>query len=85
MSVCLFANSSETKERIFTKISQMIDNISGGAQKNFGDDMFKIKATRGQKVNQRSTVVSPSARKTVLAICGYIFSRILQTAIPSRF
>ena len=56
MSVCVFANSSETNERIFTKISQMIDNISGGAQKNFGDDMFKIKATRGQKVNQRSTV-----------------------------
>ena len=34
----------------------MMYNIPGGAQKNFGDDMFKIKATRGQKVNQRSTV-----------------------------
>ena len=56
VSVCLSANSSETNERIFTKISQMIDNISGGAQKNFGDHMSKIKVTRGQKVNKRSTV-----------------------------
>ena len=56
VSICLSANSSETNERIFTKISQMIDNISGGAQKNFGDHMSKIKVTRGQKVNKRSTV-----------------------------
>ena len=53
--VCVFANSSETNERIFTKITQMIDNMSGGAQKNFGVLMSKIKVTRGQKVNKGCT------------------------------
>ena len=52
MSVCLFANSFETNERIFTKIAQMIDNMSGGAQKNFGDLMSTIKVTRVQKVSK---------------------------------
>ena len=54
--VCVSTYLSKTNERIFIKISQMIDNIPGGAQKNFGDHMSKIKVTRGQKVNQRSTV-----------------------------
>ena len=52
MSVCVSANSSETNERIYFKITQMIDNMSGGAQKIFGDVMSKSKATRGQKVNK---------------------------------
>ena len=52
MSVCVSANSSETNERIYFKITQMIDNMSGGAQKNFGDLMSKIKVIKGQKVNK---------------------------------
>ena len=30
----------------------MIDDVSGSAQKYFGDLTFKIKVTRGQKVNK---------------------------------
>ena len=52
MSVCAFTNSSETNKRIFSKITQMIDNISGVARKNFGHLMPKFKVTRGQKVNK---------------------------------
>ena len=52
MSVSVAANISETNEWIFTKITQMIDNMSGGAQKNFGDLMFKMKVTKGQKINK---------------------------------
>ena len=50
VSVCVFANSSETNERTYAKFAQMMENISGSAQKNFGDLMSKIKVTRGQKV-----------------------------------
>ena len=85
MCVCLFANSSETNERIFFKITQMIDNMSGGAQKNFGDLMSKIKVSRGQKVNKGWQSVTPLSRKAILAICGYIFSWTLQTAIDLTF
>ena len=63
----------------------MVDDVSGGGQKNFGDLTFKIKVTRGQKVSKGSQSVTPLSRKAVLAICGYIFSWTLQTAILSRF
>ena len=33
----------------------MMYNIPGGAQKNFGDHMSKIKVPRGQKVNKGCT------------------------------
>ena len=57
MSVCLSVRElPETDKRIYSKFTPMMDNISGGAQKNFGDHMSKIKVTRGQKVNKRSTV-----------------------------
>ena len=48
--VCVSANSSETNERTYAKFSEMIETISGSAEKNFGDLMSKIKVTRGQKV-----------------------------------
>ena len=50
--VCMSANSSETNEHTSSNITQMIDNMPGGAQKNFGDLMSKIKVTRDQKVNK---------------------------------
>ena len=55
MSVCLSANSSETNKPIYSKFIPMMYNIPGGAQKNFGDHMSKIKVPRGQKVNKGCT------------------------------
>ena len=52
MYVCMSVNSSETNKRIFTKITQIIDNMLGDAQNNFGGLMSKIKVSRGQKVNK---------------------------------
>ena len=54
--VCLSANFSETNERIFSKITHLIDDMSGCAQQDFGALVFKIKVTRGQKVNKGCTV-----------------------------
>ena len=33
----------------------MIDDVSGGAQKNFGDNTSKNKVTKGQKINKGCT------------------------------
>ena len=52
LSIYLCANSSQTNGRNYFKIAPMIDDVSGSAQKNFGDLTFKIKVTRGQKVNK---------------------------------
>ena len=52
--VCHFAYSSETNERIYTKFAQIIDYVSGSAQKFFSDVISKTEVTRGQKVIKKS-------------------------------
>ena len=54
LSVCHSAYSSETTERIYTKIAQMIAYVSRSAQKFFSDVISKTEVTRGQKVMETS-------------------------------
>ena len=51
LCVCVLPYSSKTNGRNYFIFAPMIDCVSGGAQKNFGDLTFKIKVTRGQEVN----------------------------------